>query len=64
MAVQHREDSIKELKEKNIENTVYQLGYELAQEKFKNIQKDMIIDSLGQQITVMKLDIMALKGGE
>lgn len=64
MAVIHKEDSIKELKKKNVFDTVNQLGQELAQEKLKGIQKDIIIDSLGQQLTLMKLDIMALKGGE
>ncbi|GEN83641.1 hypothetical protein SLU01_19530 [Sporosarcina luteola] len=39
------------------------LGIELAQEKIKNVQKDLLINSLGQQVALLKIDILQLKGG-
>lgn len=39
------------------------LGIELAQEKIKNVQKDLLINSLGQQVSLLKIDILQLKGG-
>ena len=39
------------------------LGQELATEKIKGMQKDMLIQSLGQQVALLTLDVMALKGG-
>jgi len=40
------------------------LGQELALEKIKNMQKDLLISSLGQQVAILTLDVMALKGGD
>lgn len=40
------------------------LGQELALEKIKGMQKDILIQSLGQQVALLTLDVMALKGGE
>ncbi|MFJ6210609.1 XkdW family protein [Lysinibacillus sp. NPDC092081] len=45
------------------EGQVLSLGEELAQEKVKNIQKDLLINSLGSQLTQLKLDIITMKGG-
>ena len=39
------------------------LGMQLAQEKINSMQKDAVINGLGSQVAVMKLEIMQLKGG-
>ncbi|WP_042472763.1 XkdW family protein [Bacillus ndiopicus] len=43
---------------------VMSLGAQLAQEKIKNMQKDLLINSLGTTVTQLKLEVMSLKGGE
>lgn len=48
--------------QEGIKETIDNLGKELAQEKFKNIQKDTVISNLGQEVGKMKLDIIQLKG--
>jgi len=40
------------------------LGQELAMEKIKNMQKDMLISSLGQKVALLTLEVIQLKGGE
>lgn len=45
------------------EEQIELLGAQLAQEKLSGMQKDAIIASLGQQISLLKLEVMALKGG-
>lgn len=45
------------------EEQVMSLGEQLAQEKMKNIQKDLLINSLGSQLTQVKLDVISMKGG-
>ncbi|GLC88271.1 hypothetical protein [Lysinibacillus piscis] len=45
-----------------IDEQVMSLGAQLAQEKIKNIQKDMLINSLGTTITQLKLEVMEMKG--
>ncbi|MFA1737994.1 XkdW family protein [Lysinibacillus fusiformis] len=45
------------------EEQVMSLGEQLAQEKMKNIQKDLLINNLGSQLTHLKLDVISLKGG-
>lgn len=47
-----------------IEEQVSSLGEQLAQEKIKGIQKDLLINSLGETVTQLKLEVMALKGGD
>lgn len=42
---------------------VKSLGEQLAQEKVKNIQKDILINNLGTQLTQLKLDMISMKGG-
>ena len=42
------------------EEQVMSLGEQLAQEKVKNIQKDLLINNLGSQL---KLDFISMKGG-
>lgn len=49
--------------ELNIDEQVASLGEQLAQEKIKGIQKDLIINSLGETVTQLKLEVMSLKGG-
>lgn len=45
------------------EEQVMSLGEQLAQEKMKNIQKDLLINNLGSQLTQVKLDVISMKGG-
>ncbi|WNN77598.1 hypothetical protein RKS58_07070 [Lysinibacillus capsici] len=47
----------------SIDEQVSSLGEQLAQEKIKGIQKDLLINSLGQTVTQLKLEVMTLKGG-
>ncbi len=46
-----------------LEEQVASLGEQLAQEKIKGIQKDLLINSLGEIVTQLKLEVMSLKGG-
>ena len=39
------------------------LGEQLAQEKLNGIQQQLIINSLGETVTQLKLEVMSLKGG-
>ena len=48
----------------NIDSQVTALGMQLTQEKLANLQKEAVINGLGVQVVQMKLEIMALKGGE
>ncbi|GAB0167438.1 XkdW family protein [Lysinibacillus sp. CTST325] len=45
------------------EEQILSLGEELAQEKVKSIQKDLLINSLGSQLSQLKLDVISMKGG-
>lgn len=45
------------------EEQVMSLGEQLAQEKMKGIQKDLLINNLGSQLTQLKLDVISMKGG-
>ncbi|MCM0624523.1 XkdW family protein [Lysinibacillus sp. OL1_EC] len=47
----------------SIDEQVSSLGEQLAQEKIKGIQKDLLINSLGQTVTQLKLEVMTLRGG-
>lgn len=49
-----------ELKTKDVQ--LQMLGVALAEEKAKNIQKDIMIQSLGQQLTQLKVEVITLKG--
>ncbi|MGE7112750.1 XkdW family protein [Lysinibacillus sp. NPDC047702] len=42
---------------------VKSLGEQLAQEKVKNIQKDILLNNFGAQLTQLKLDMISMKGG-
>ena len=44
--------------EKQVKETIENLGQELVLEKFKNMEKDMLIDILGQQVAEMKIQII------
>ncbi|WP_313150813.1 hypothetical protein [Lysinibacillus capsici] len=46
----------------SIDEQVLSLGEQLVQEKIKGIQKDFLINSLGQTVTQLKLEVMTLKG--
>lgn len=45
------------------EEQVMSLGEQLAQEKMKNIQKDLLINNMGSQLAQLKLDVISMKGG-
>lgn len=47
----------------SIDEQVLSLGEQLAQEKIKGIQKDLLINNLGQTVTQLKLEMLAMKGG-
>ncbi|GEM_PF-1588189 len=47
----------------SLEERVLSLGEELAQEKLKNIQKDVAISQLGQELASLKLEVINMKGG-
>lgn len=47
-----------------LDEQVSSLGEQLAQEKIKGIQKDFLINSLGQSVTQLKLEMLAMKGGD
>ena len=40
------------------------LGQTLTEEKLTNIEKDMLLQGLGQEVTSLKIELMKLKGGE
>ena len=46
-----------------LDEQVASLGEQLAQEKIKGIQKDLLINSLGETVTQLKFEVMSLKGG-
>lgn len=48
----------------NIEEQVATLGMQLSQQIIVGIQKDAIINGLGAQVAQLKLELIALKGGE
>lgn len=48
----------------SINEQVASVGEQLAQEIIKGIQKDLLINSLGETVTQLKLEMMVLKGGE
>lgn len=45
------------------EEQVMSLGEQLAQEKMKSIQKDLLINNMGSQLAQLKLDVISMKGG-
>lgn len=40
------------------------LGTQLAEERIKNLQKDFVISSLGQELSKLKIEVMMLKMGQ
>lgn len=45
------------------EEQVMSLGEQLAQEIVRNIQKDILLNNLGTQLTQLILDMISMKGG-
>lgn len=43
--------------------TLSAVGQEVTQEKIKSIQKDSIIQTLGQELALVKLELIQIKGG-
>lgn len=39
-----------------------QLGLALTEEKIKNAQKDTMLSHLGQEVTQLKIEVLAMKG--
>lgn len=54
----------KELEIKLKEQQLQAVGFELAQEKIKNTQKDAVIQMFGREVAMLKIEVMTLKGGE
>lgn len=58
-----RVDLSKNREKKELEKLPLTLGEELTMEKIKGLQKDAMIQSLGQQVALLKIELMQLKGG-
>ncbi|MGG0939847.1 hypothetical protein ABHN11_27970 [Brevibacillus centrosporus] len=58
-----RVDLSKSREKKELEKLPLTLGQELAMEKIKGLQKDVMIQSLGEQVALLKIEMMQLKGG-
>lgn len=60
------EEKIKRLeKEKeNLEKTVSALGQAVAHEKVMGVQKDMLLQEIGKEVTTLKVQLITSKGGE
>jgi hypothetical protein len=50
--------------EEQLQETLGAIGQELVDAKIKNMQKDIIIQTLGQELASVKLELIQLKGGE
>lgn len=48
----------------NLEDLVTSLGKQLTQEKLEKMQYVAIVNGLGAQVVQMKLEMIAMKGGE
>jgi len=48
---------------KTAQNTINALGQELVVEKLKDMEKEAVIQTLGQELAGIKLELMNLKGG-
>lgn len=70
MQVKHRDengqlnDPVQVGSTPNIDDQVVAIGMQLTQQILAGIQKDAIINGLGAQVAQMKLELIALKGGE
>ena len=60
----HFNDSVQVGSTPDLESQIAALGIQLTQEILSNMQKDAIINGLGAQVAQMKLELIALKGGE
>ena len=60
------EEKIARLEKEKEELKVYTaaLGQTLTEEKITNIQKDMLLQGLGQEVAALKIELITLKGGE
>ena len=59
-------EKVERLEKEKEELKVYTaaLGQTLTEEKITNIQKDMLLQGLGQEVTALKIELITLKGGE
>ncbi|ATO51044.1 hypothetical protein P4V86_13330 [Brevibacillus laterosporus] len=55
--------SIIEQERKDADMPIVTLGQEIAKTKIELSQKDALIQSLGEELAVLRLDIIQLKGG-
>ena len=64
--VETPEEKIARLEKEKEELKIYTaaLGQTLTEEKLTNIEKDMLLQGLGQEVTSLKIELMKLKGGE
>ncbi|CAI8879260.1 XkdW domain-containing protein [Brevibacillus sp. IT-7CA2] len=55
--------AISVIREKQQTDPVTTIGEELSTLKISNIQKDALIQTMGEQLALVKLELIQLKGG-
>ena len=53
-----------EKEKENLEKTVSALGQAVAHEKVMGVQKDMLLQEIGKEVTALKVQLITSKGGE
>lgn len=53
-----------ENEKENLEKTVSALGQAVAHEKVMGVQKDMLLQEIGKEVTALKVQLITSKGGE
>nr|WP_188066586.1 hypothetical protein [Brevibacillus brevis] len=62
MKMQNKE-AISVIREQQQTDPVTTIGLELTTLKTSNIQKDALIQTMGEQLTMVKLELIQMKGG-
>ncbi|MBW5471704.1 hypothetical protein GPJ61_28355 [Brevibacillus formosus] len=62
MKMQNKE-AISVIREQQQTDPVMTIGQELSSLKTSNIQKDALIQTMGEQLAMVKLELIQLKGG-
>ncbi|EJL30017.1 hypothetical protein [Brevibacillus sp. BC25] len=62
MKMQNKE-AISVIREQQQTNPVMTIGQELSSLKTSNIQKDALIQTMGEQLAMVKLELIQLRGG-
>lgn len=62
----HNEKPLSQIKKEKEEaaSPLASMGQEIVQLKLQNMQKDMVIQALGQQVAMTRIEMMKLRGGE